>query len=231
MTAGFELTIPASGGAPETPAFASVPVGARRGVVVIHEIFGRQPEIDRVVDRFAAAGYAAVAPDLFRQGKFACLRDVFRLMKTGDGVTAQQGRNARAWLCQQAGFTAEHVGLIGFCFGGGYAMSAGAGWGAVSANYAHLPSHKAMNGIGPVIACYGSRDKTLRRAPSQLRERLASMGLGDSEVHVFDAGHSFLTDAKPRPLQKILPMGFGNYPEARADAWTKIFAFFDRHLS
>jgi carboxymethylenebutenolidase len=231
MTAGFELTIPASGGAPETPAFASVPAGARRGVVVIHEIFGRQPEIDRVVDRFAAAGYAAVAPDLFRQGKFACLRDVFRLMKTGDGITAQQGRNARAWLCQQAGFRAEHVGLIGFCFGGGYALSAGAGWGAVSANYGHLPSPKAMNGIGPVIACYGSRDKTLRRAPSQLRERLASMGLGDSEVHVFDAGHSFLTDGNPRPLQKILPMGFGNYPEARADAWTKIFAFFDRHLS
>jgi carboxymethylenebutenolidase len=231
MTAGFELTISASGGAPDTPAFASLPAGARRGVVVIHEIFGRQPEIDRVVERFADAGYAAVAPDLFRQGKLACLRDVFRLMKTGEGVTVQQGRNARAWLCQQAALAPEHVGLIGFCFGGGYAMAAGAGWGAVSANYAHLPSRKAMDGIGPVIACYGSRDRTLAKAPSELRERLASMGHDDSEVHVFDAGHSFLTDGKPRLIQKIMPMGFGSYPEARADAWTKIFAFFDRRLS
>jgi len=231
MSAGFELTIPASGGAPGTPAYANVPAGARRGVVVIHEIFGRQPEIDRVVERFAAASYAAVAPDLFRQGKFACLRDVFRLMKTGDGVTAQQGRNARAWLCQQAGLSPEHVGLIGFCFGGGFALAAGAGWGAVSANYAHLPSPKAMNGLGPVIACYGSRDRTLQSAPSQLRERLASLGHADSEVHVFDAGHSFLTDGKPHLVQKIMPMGFGSYPEARDDAWTRIFAFFDRRLS
>ena len=139
MTSGLVLTVPASGGAPDTPAFAIVPPGARRGVVVIHEIFGRKPEIDRVVERFAAAGYAAVAPDLFHRGKFACLRDVFRAMKTGDGVAAQQGRNARAWLCEQTGIAPEHVGLIGFCFGGGFALTAGAGWGAVSANYGTLP--------------------------------------------------------------------------------------------
>jgi carboxymethylenebutenolidase len=231
MTARIELTLSASGGAPDTPAFALLPAGARRGVVVIHEIFGRTPEIERVVDRFAAAGYAAVAPDLFHRGKFACLRDVFRAMRSGDGVPAQQGRNARAWLSEQAGIAPEHVGLIGFCFGGGYALSAGRGWGAVSANYAHLPSPKAMERIGPVIACYGARDRTLAKAPDQLRARLASMGHDASEVHVFEAGHSFLTDGKPRLIQKMMPMGFGDYPEARDEAWTKIFAFFEKQLS
>jgi carboxymethylenebutenolidase len=230
MTAGIELTLSASGGAPDTPAFAMLPAGARRGVVVIHEIFGRTPEIDRVVERFAAAGYAAVAPDLFHRGKFACLRDVFRAMRAGDGVAAQQGRNARAWLCEQAGLAPEHVGLIGFCFGGGYALSAGRGWGAVSANYAHLPSRKAMERVGPVIACYGARDRTLAKAPEQLRARLASMGHDDSEVHVFDAGHSFLTDGKPHLIQKIMPMAFGDYPDARDEAWTRIFAFFEKQL-
>ena len=88
-----------------------------------------------------------------------------------------------------------------------------------------------MERIGPVIACYGSRDKTLTKAPAQLRERFASMGRDDSEVHVFDAGHSFLTDGEPHLIQRIMPMGFGDYPEARGDAWTKIFAFFDRQLS
>jgi dienelactone hydrolase len=73
-----EVTIPGGDGAPESPSVAMIPDGARRGVVVIHEIFGRQPEIDRVVERFANAGYAAVASDLFRRGKFACMRDVFR---------------------------------------------------------------------------------------------------------------------------------------------------------
>src|ERR1019366_7983683 len=227
---GLELTIPAAHGAPATPAFVILPRGARKGVVVIHEMFGRQPEIDRAVGRLAAAGYAAIAPDLFHRGKIACLRDVFRAMKTGDGVAAQQGRNARAWLCENAGLVPEQVGLIGFCFGGGFALTAGAGWAAVSANYAHLPRPEAMRDLGPLIACYGSRGKAPSHPPAELRERLSTMGHAESEVHVFDAGHSFLTDGKVRLITKLMRFGTGNYPAAREDAWSKIFAFFDRPL-
>jgi carboxymethylenebutenolidase len=226
----LELTIPAGEGAPDTSAVAIVPSGADRGVVVIHEIFGRQPEIDRVVARFAGAGYAAVAPDLFGRGFFTCLRDVFRAMKTGDGVVVQQGRNARAWLCAQAGIHPSRVGLIGFCFGGGYALAAGSGWGAVSANYGHLPSETALRGCGPVIACYGTRDKTLRHAPARLRAQLNAAGRDDFEVHEFDAGHSFITDGKRRLPHRLQPMGFGEYPEAREEAWRRILTFFDRRL-
>ena len=197
---------------------------------MIHELFGRQPEIDRVVERFAAAGYASVAPDLFARGVFACLRDVFRAMRTGDGVAVQQGRNARAWLCAEANLDPSRVGLIGFCFGGGYALAAGAGWGAVSANYAHLPREQALRGCGPVIACYGKRDKTLRQAPAALRAKLTAVGQLDFEVREFDAGHSFLTDGKARWAHRLQPMGFGNAPEAREEAWRDIFAFMDNRL-
>jgi carboxymethylenebutenolidase len=226
-----EITIPASDGAPETPAVAALPDGARRGVVVIHEVFGRQPEIDRAVERVAAKGYAVVAPDLFRRGTFACLRDVFRAMKTGDGVPVRQGRNARTWLCERTGIPQGQVGLLGFCFGGGYALTAGSGWGAVSVNYGRVPAEKALQGIGPVVACYPSRDRTHRGEAEKLRKRLTAVGQQDFEIHVFDAGHSFLTDAeKPRFIQRVSPMGFGNYPQAREEAWSRIFSFFDRHL-
>jgi carboxymethylenebutenolidase len=227
---GLEVTIPAGEDAPALPAFAIVPDGATRGAVVIHEIFGRRPEIDRVVERFAAAGYAAVAPDLFHHGRFACLRDVFRAMKSGDGVCVRQGRNARAWLCAEAGLDPSRVGLIGFCFGGGYALMAGAGWGAVSANYGHAPSAERMRGIGPVIGCYGSRDRTLKKGAEELREKLRTVGQDQSEVHVFDAGHSFLTDGDPHWLGKLMPLGLGSYPDAREDGWRRIFSFFDGHL-
>jgi carboxymethylenebutenolidase len=152
-------------------------------------------------------------------------------MKTGDGVGVRQGRNARAWLCERAGVDPKRVGLVGFCFGGGYALIAGAGWGAVSANYGQVPSAQAMRGIGPVIACYGGRDRTMKKEPDKLRARLESVGQKDFEVHVFDAGHSFLTDGKPHLIQKVLPMAPGDYPQARADGWERIFAFFDRHLA
>jgi carboxymethylenebutenolidase len=232
MESLIEITIPAGEGAPATPAVALLPQGAKRGVVVIHEIFGRQPEIDRAVERIAAAGYAVVAPDLFAaRGKVACLMDVFKAMRTGDGPAVQQGRNARAWLCEKTAIEPRRVGLIGFCFGGGYALSAGAGWGAISANYGQVPRTDAMRGIGPVIACYGGRDKTMAKEPAKLRERLGEVGQDDFEVHVLDAGHSFLTDGKPHLIQKIAPMGFGEYPQARAEAWERILGFFEKHLA
>lgn len=143
----------------------------------------------------------------------------------------QQGRNARAWLCARTGIEPRRVGLVGFCFGGGYALAAGAGWGAVSANYGAVPSERAMRGIGPVIACYGGRDKTMRAMPGRLRTPLAAVGQTDSEVRVFDAGHSFLTDGKPHLIQRTAPMGFGDRPEVREEPWREIFAFLERHLS
>ena len=116
MTALRDVLIPAGHGAPSTPACAALPPGAKRGAVVIHELFGRTPEIERVVVRLAGSGYAAVAPDLFARGMFACLKDTFRAMRTGSGVAVEQGRNARAWLCEEAGIAQHTVGLIGFCF-------------------------------------------------------------------------------------------------------------------
>jgi carboxymethylenebutenolidase len=226
----MEVTIPEGEGAPATPAFAILPEGATRGVVVIHEIYGRQPEIDRVVERFARAGYAAVAPDLFHRGRVACLFDVFRAMRSGQGTSVQQGRNARAWLCAEASVSEAKVGLIGFCFGGGYALMAGSGWGAVSTNYGLVPDARAMRGIGPVIGCYGKRDKQFPDGRA-LTERLAEVGVSP-EVHVFDAGHSFLTDGD-HPIGRMLfrNLAIGEYPEARDAGWGKIMTFFDRHLS
>jgi len=74
--------LPAIDSAPAVPLFAILPSEAPRGIVVLYEIFGRQPEIDRVVERFADAGYAAVAPDLFHgRGVMACAYTTVRSRK------------------------------------------------------------------------------------------------------------------------------------------------------
>lgn len=190
-----------------------------------------QPEIERVVLRLADAGYAAVAPDLFHRGRIACLVDVFRALKTGTGKSVQQGRNARTWLCHEAHLAPSQIGLIGFCFGGGYALAAGAGWGAVSTNYGYVPETEAMRGMGPVIGCYGGRDHSFGAKGAQLKERLAPLGVVP-EVHTFpDAGHSFLTDGNTRIGRVLWPsLALGDYPTEREEGWQHILAFFDRHL-
>ena len=49
-------------------------------------------------------------------------------------------------------------------------------------------------------------------------------------MHVFDAGHSFLTDGPKRLAHRLGPMGFSDRPVEREEAWRRIFAFFERHL-
>jgi carboxymethylenebutenolidase len=202
-------------------------------VVVIHEIFGRQPEIDRVVQRFADAGYAAVGPDLFSApSRFRCMRQTMTAMRTGEGPAVDQARAVRAWLCENAGLPTENVGIIGFCFGGGFAMAVGRGWGAVSANYGAVPSPEALRGIGPTIACYGGRDLPFRKAPVTLGRRLERLGV-PHEIHVFpEVGHSFLTDGH-HPVASFFSnalLRVGHDPVVAEEAFGRIFSFFDRHL-
>jgi carboxymethylenebutenolidase len=220
-------------GDPPSPAVAALAPGAQRGMLVVHEIFGRQPEIDRVVLRFAESGYAVVAPDLFFAGKLPCIRAVMRSMRSAeDTAPLRQAQRARAWLCAQAGLQRDRVGLIGFCFGGMFALAAGRGWGAVSCNYGEVPATEAMRGIKNVIACYGGRDRSMRGRDELLRKRLAPLGV-TPEVHVYpEAGHSFLTDGH-HPLMSALTRPFMHlaYHEPSAnDAWPKIMDFFARSL-
>jgi carboxymethylenebutenolidase len=230
-----EVTIPgdeAHADAP-SPAVAALPPGAQRGMLVIHEVFGRQPEIDRVVMRFADAGFATVAPDLFHPGKLACLRAVLRSMQAAeDTAPVRQAFRARDWLCARTGLAQHNIGLIGFCFGGMFALAAGRGFGAVSTNYGEVSSTEAMRGIGPVIACYGGRDRSLAGRDEKLRENLLPLGIAP-EVHVYpQAGHSFLTDGH-HPFMRALTwpvMHLGFHEPSALDAWPKILDFFARSL-
>jgi len=230
-----DVTIPGdpSHSDPASPAVAALPPGAVRGMVVIHEIFGRQPEIDRVVLRFAEAGYATVAPDLFHAGKLRCLRAVMRSMKQAeDTESVRQAQRTRTWLCEQTGLPAQKVGLIGFCFGGMFALAAGRGWGAVSTNYGEVASTESMRGIGPVMGCYGGRDRSMRGRDQLLRQRLAPLGVTPEVLVYPDAGHSFLTDGH-HPVMRALGwpmMHMGFHEPSAQDAWPKILDFFARSL-
>jgi carboxymethylenebutenolidase len=230
---GLEVNIPRSDG-PPTPGYASLPYGAERGVVVIHELFGRQPEIDRVVDRFASAGYAAVGPDLFAgRSKPACIRRALTTISTGEGTFAEQLAEAKRWLSDEAKLDERRIGVIGFCIGGGLALAVGRRFAAVSSNYGDLPPDEILRESPPIIACYGGRDRIFRRNGERLRERLRVLGRAEPEVHNYaSVGHSFLTDGR-HPIATALswPLFHIRYhPAVAEDAWGKILGFFERTL-
>lgn len=221
-------------GAP-APAYYAAPEQPRGAVVVVHEIFGRSPEIERVCRRLAEAGYAALMPDLFGDRfKPICISKALKQMKAGRGENIDVIKAAGAVVARESGVAREKVGVIGFCLGGGFALAVGNAFAATSTNYGELPDESVMQGLPPTIACYGSRDRSMKKAIPILEQRLQSQGV-EHEVHILDAGHAFLADGS-HPTIEFLTRGLLDVDSARDHAareigWTKILAFFDKHIA
>jgi carboxymethylenebutenolidase len=212
------------------------PVGAGPwpGVVVLHESFGLNDDIRQQADRLAAAGYLALAPDLFSAGgALRCIRATFAALTRGHGKAFDDIEAARAWLTGREDCTGR-VGVIGFCMGGGFALlTAARGFDASAPNYAHLPKDLdgVLRGACPVVASYGAKDKTLRGTAAKLRDGLGRAGV-EHDVHEYpDAGHSFLNRHDLGPGGALLRVaGIGYHEPSAEDAWGRILRFFEAHL-
>jgi carboxymethylenebutenolidase len=86
------------------------------GVVVIQEWWGLNDQIRGVADRLAAAGYAAVVPDLYRGKSTVAPEEAHHLMTGLDfgDAASQDVRGAVQFLKARA----TKVGVTGFCMGG-----------------------------------------------------------------------------------------------------------------
>ena len=202
----------------QVPYFVSLPTTPtpREAVVVVHEGNGMSPQLLRVCQRLADAGYGAIAPDLFwRFGgsdpdHFAeHLRDV----RTADVVADLQFAVGRV---REMG--AERVGITGFCMGGRFTYLA-----AVSDVDVQCAAPFYGSGIPeldgdshcPLLAFFGGRDEYI---PMEQVEQVRARHPGDVVVYP-DAEHGFMRD------------GSDNYDEAAArDAWGRLLAFFAQHL-
>jgi carboxymethylenebutenolidase len=228
----------AAGGSARLEGYLAVPAGAGPwpGVVVIHEAFGIIDILRRQTDRLAAAGYLALAPNLYSDGGAArCLVATFRALLAGRGKAIADIDAAREYLRHRADCTGK-VGVIGFCMGGGFALvTANRGFDAAAVNYGMLPRHarSALAGSCPIVGSYGRKDPSLRGAADKLTRALVDLEIDHDVKEYPNAGHSFLNDSYlgPRPareVQRILHVGPD--PEAAADAWRRIEAFFAERL-
>ena len=208
-------------------AYRAEPEGPARGaVVVVQEIFGVNSHIRSVTDRYAAAGYLAIAPALFDR-----IRPGIELGYTGDDMAeglgyARQDLEFELVLADVAATgrvasSAGKVGVVGYCFGG---LVAAASAIHTSDVFAAASSYYGGGTVGliadapkiPMIMHYGALDAHI--PPTDVVQ--ISSAWPTAIVHTYDdADHGFNCDHRG---------SFSAVPAAIAQART--FRFFDQHI-
>jgi len=214
------------------------PAGGWPGVVAIHDIMGFSPDIHRIARRFAAAGYATLAPALY-DGAGApplCVARTVRDAGRGDGPAYARLDAARQFLATRSGVDATRIGVTGFCMGGGFALywAARGGLQACAPFYGEVPeSAERLRGVCPVVASFGELDRPFLPQAKRLGEHLAKLGVPHDVKIYAGVGHAFMNDHGGGLLSEIAkrtPM-HAAYDEAAAeDAWRRMLAFFAEHL-
>ena len=118
---GERVTYPANGGTSE--GYLALPAsGTGPGVVVIQEWWGLVPHIESLVDRFAAAGFTTLAPDLYHGAQASEPDDAVRLlMGLAMDQAAKDIGGAADYLAGRAEVTGP-IAAVGFCMGGSLAL-------------------------------------------------------------------------------------------------------------
>jgi carboxymethylenebutenolidase len=211
-------------GAGPIAAWRADPTGAPRGgIVVIQEIFGVNAHIREVTDRFAAAGYLAIAPAIFDHVEkgFDVGYDAesrARAMPIMGKLDFEQVlRDAAAAIdVAKAG---GKVGIVGYCFGGTVAWAAAARLAGLSAAVGYYGGQiLAMKDLKPKIPTllhFGEKDQDIPIAG--VKEVAAAHP--DVPVHIYPADHGFNCDHRASY----------DAPSA-ALAWDRTLAFFGQNL-
>lgn len=157
------------------------------GVVVLMEIFGLTPWIRGVCERFARAGYLAIAPDLYHGDAFeyaerdaarsraALLEDDATMRDIAASIDALATEGARE----------EGIAVIGFCMGGRLAFLANATHGhrlAASLSFYGGGIAPTMYGSSIALATAASRRPLLDRVPDLVAPQLLIYGGKDASI-------------------------------------------------
>jgi carboxymethylenebutenolidase len=204
-------------------AYKAGPADAKAGLVVIQEIFGVNSHIREVCDRFAAAGFAVIAPAMFdRADKGIELSYTPEDVQTGIAIRSKisDADSLADIKAAAAALGDKKLGIIGYCWGGTLAwvgasqtdlFAAAVGWyGGGIAAMKDAPLHC------PVQLHFGETDHGIPL------EGVEAIKQAHPEVEVFvyeGAGHGFGCDQR------------GSYDAAAyAKAQERSLAFLHTHL-
>jgi carboxymethylenebutenolidase len=189
-------------GAGSAPGYLAVPDGEQGpATIVLQEWWGLEEHIRSVCDRFAAEGFFALAPDLFRGETTTQPSEAEqKLMALSMDQAEQDMCGAADYLTSLPGVQGSGVASVGFCLGGGLSVWAAATCpnivAAVSYYYVMPHGKPDFSKIGgPVLGHFGTADQFVPLdAAKSLESEIRDAGV-DVTFHYYEgAGHAFFND-------------------------------------
>jgi len=195
-----DIEFPTSAGA--APGYLAVPAGEEGpAAIVLQEWWGVDAHIRSVCDRLAAAGFYALAPDLYGGETTTEPSEAEqKMMALAMDEAEQEMCGAAAYLASLPGVKGPGVGAIGFCLGGGLALWAAATCPQITAavTYYYVMPHGKPDFTklkGPVLGHFGTADAFIPLEASQgLESELTDAGAEVTFHYYPDAGHAFFND-------------------------------------
>ncbi len=199
--------------------------GAGPGLVVIQEYWGLVPHIEDVCDRFAAEGFTALVPDLFRGATASEPDEAGKLMMALNLEQAALDMGAAVrHLRSSPDVRGDGLGVVGFGMGGGLALMLAeqrpddidacvAFYGLIPWDSAH-PDWTQLD--APVQGHFGEHDDLF--TPDKVGELEAALDKAGktTDFHLYSrAGHAFFNDTRPEAYDQT----------ASGLAWTRTLEF------
>jgi carboxymethylenebutenolidase len=219
---GSMITFPSPAGL--TPGYLSLPEHRTgSGVVVIQEWWGLVDHIKDIADRFADAGFVALAPDLYHGETTKSPDDAQkRLMALNIANAGAEIHAAVQYLLSTPNISPREVGVIGFCMGGQLALYAATEYpDSIRACVDFYGIHP--NAIidpkklqVPVLAHFGNEDSLVKHGNAQALVQKISDAGKFIDAYYYDTGHAFFNNTRPEAYNG----------EAAALAWSRTLAFF-----
>jgi carboxymethylenebutenolidase len=206
-------------------AYRADPAGTPKGgIVVVQEIFGVNSHIRNVCDRFAAAGYAAVAPALFDRK--------VRNFETGyspDNIAeARKYLTDIDWDAMMRDVAAAvgdlkavgPIGVVGFCMGGSVAFL----------------SATRLNGVSAAVGFYGGQ---IIRFADEKAKCPVQLHFGEKDDHIPLTDVETIKKKQPQAEVYTYPAGHGFYCDERGSfhepsaklAWDRTLQFLSRNFA
>lgn len=193
------------------------------GIIVIQEWWGLNDQICGVADRFARAGFNALAPDLYK-GRVTQKPDEANHLMTGldfPGATHQDIRGAAQYLKGKS----TKVGVMGFCMGGALTIAAAVHVPEVSAGvcYYGIPPKELADPANiriPLQGHFASKDDWCTPAAADALEASLKKAGTTHEIYRYDGQHGFFNERRADVYDATLA----------EQSWERTIAFLKKHL-